>query len=138
MDGPGPSNQVRFMKPVPIYEAKARLSQLIERAPAGEELVIAKSRKPVIRLVAVDRPEPRRQFGAMKGLVWVDDSFFDPLADDELGAWGGTGGDRAPGHPRIPVLARRGRSPAGESPPQPPIASTSGIGRMKSCATTKL
>ena len=73
-------------RPIPIHEAKAKLSNLIQRALAGERIVIARGKEPVVRLVPVDRPVGR-QFGAMKGRASVDDSFFDPLPDDELEAW---------------------------------------------------
>ena len=75
------------MKPVPIHKAKAELSRLIERACAGEEVVIARGKHPVVRLVPVDRPAPRREFGALRGKLVVDDAFFEPLPDEELDAW---------------------------------------------------
>jgi len=77
------------MKPVPISKAKAELSRLIARACAGEEVVIARGKQPLVRLVPVDRPAPLRKFGAMKGKIHLDDSFFGPLPDDELRAWEG-------------------------------------------------
>lgn len=75
------------MKPVPIHKAKSTLSNLIERACAGEDVVIAKGDTPVVRLVPIERTPVRRKFGALRGKVVVDDSFFEPLPDDELGAW---------------------------------------------------
>ena len=75
------------MKPVPIHEAKARLSRLIQRACEGEDVVISRGRQPMVRLVPVNRAAPKRQFGALRGKVWVDDSFFEPLPEEELRAW---------------------------------------------------
>jgi prevent-host-death family protein len=75
------------MKPIPIHKAKAGLSKLIERALAGEDVVIACRNRPVVRLVPVARPAPQRKFGAMRGKVVLDDSFFDPLPEAELAAW---------------------------------------------------
>jgi prevent-host-death family protein len=75
------------MNPVPIHRAKAELSRLIERACAGEEVVIARGKHPVVRLVPVDRPTPRREFGALRVKLVVDDAFFEPLSDDELASW---------------------------------------------------
>jgi len=75
------------MSSVPIHRAKTELSRLIERARAGEEIVITRGKEPVVRLVPVDRPPVRRRFGAMRGKLTVDESFFDPLPEDELAAW---------------------------------------------------
>jgi prevent-host-death family protein len=77
------------MKPIPISKAKAELSKLVARACAGEEVVIAHGKRPLVRLVPVVRPRPQRKFGALKGLVHVDDSFFDPLPEEELRLWEG-------------------------------------------------
>jgi len=71
-----------------IHAAKTHLSRLVERAEAGEDVVIARGKKPVVRLVATSSEEPKRQFGAMKGRARVTRSFFEPLPDDELSAWG--------------------------------------------------
>jgi prevent-host-death family protein len=75
------------MKAVPIHEAKARLSSLIQRACEGEDVVISRNRQPVVRLVPVHRAAPKRQFGALRGKVRVDASFFEPLPEEELRAW---------------------------------------------------
>ena len=75
------------MKPVSIHAAKTNLSRLIEKACAGEEVIIARGKEPIVRLVPL-KPQPTgRVFGAMKGRVWVDDSFFEPLPEEELVAW---------------------------------------------------
>jgi len=60
------------------------LSQLIERAHAGEEIVIARGDVPVARLVPVTGQRPRRQPGTLRGIVKISDTFFDPLPPDEL------------------------------------------------------
>jgi len=75
------------MKPVPIHRAKSELSRLIERACAGEEVVISRGSEPIVRLVPVDRKPPRRSFGALRGKLVVDDTFFEPLDEEELKAW---------------------------------------------------
>ncbi|HET7464373.1 MAG TPA: type II toxin-antitoxin system prevent-host-death family antitoxin [Longimicrobium sp.] len=72
---------------VNVHAAKTQLSKLIERAIAGEEIVIARGSEPVVKLVALEKTEPRRQFGALKGELVVPDEFFEPLPDDELAAW---------------------------------------------------
>jgi prevent-host-death family protein len=73
------------MQIVTISEAKARLSQLIRRACQGEEIVIARGSKPLVRLVSVmGKPARTRKPGALKGRLFVPDDFFDPLTDEEL------------------------------------------------------
>jgi prevent-host-death family protein len=74
-------------KHVTVHEAKTHLSKLIERALRGEEVVIHRGSEPVVRLVPVTRPEPRRRFGALKAKVSVPDTFFEPLPDEEIAAW---------------------------------------------------
>ncbi|HYC03652.1 MAG TPA: type II toxin-antitoxin system prevent-host-death family antitoxin [Azospirillaceae bacterium] len=74
--------------PLTIDDAQANLSELIARVEAGEEIVISRDGKPVARLVAVEgteKPKARRQPGSMKGKVWLDDSFWDPLPDEWAG-----------------------------------------------------
>jgi antitoxin (DNA-binding transcriptional repressor) of toxin-antitoxin stability system len=70
-----------------IHDAKTNLSRLIEQACRGEEIVIARGKKPVVKLVRVDSEPPRRKFGAMKGRARVTSAFFDPLPEDDLAAW---------------------------------------------------
>ena len=68
-----------------IHQAKTHLSKLIERAEAGEEVVIARNGKPVVRLTAVERPadEPRRPdglpawMGSLKDQIWIAPNFDD-------------------------------------------------------------
>ena len=76
------------MVTVNIHEAKTHLSRLIAQVEAGEEVVIARNGKPVARLGPLNgRGKP--QFGSWKGRIAVDDSFFDPLPEEELSAWEG-------------------------------------------------
>jgi prevent-host-death family protein len=75
------------VKPVTIHAAKTQLSRLIERACAGEEVVIARGRTPVARLVPVKPSKRGRRFGALRGRARVGKAFFEPLRADELAAW---------------------------------------------------
>jgi prevent-host-death family protein len=77
------------VKTVPIHAAKTNLSRLIQDACRGEEVVIARGRRPVIRLVPIEPKFRGRRFGALRGRLTVDDSFFDSLPDGELAAWEG-------------------------------------------------
>ena len=73
---------------VKMHEAKTHLSSLVARAVGGEEIVIARGDKALVKLVPVNA-EPKRVFGLMKGQFEVPDSFFDPLPEDELRLWEG-------------------------------------------------
>ncbi len=75
------------MSVVNVHEAKTQLSRLLARAEAGEEVVIARNGIPIARLVRYENRRGIRRFGVMKGRVVVDDSFFEPLLEAELGAW---------------------------------------------------
>ncbi len=74
------------MAAINIHEAKAHLSEILDRALAGEEIVIARAGKPLARLVPVDDRMPR-QPGIAKGRV--TEAFFEPLPPDELDTWEG-------------------------------------------------
>ncbi|MSP59153.1 MAG: antitoxin [Myxococcales bacterium] len=76
-------------KPISVHAAKTHLSRLIQRALDGEEIVIARGKQPVVRLVPVTTPAPQRKFGAMKGRARVTESFFESLPREELDAWDG-------------------------------------------------
>ena len=77
------------MVTVNVHEAKTHLSRLLAKAEAGEDIVIARNGTPVARIVPVKR-QGRRQFGSMKGRIKFDESFFDPLPEEELAAWEGS------------------------------------------------
>ena len=64
---------------VNLYEAKSSLSRLVERAAAGEEIIIAKAGKPMAKLTAVSRRAGRRRPGGWKGKVIIGKSFDAPL-----------------------------------------------------------
>jgi antitoxin (DNA-binding transcriptional repressor) of toxin-antitoxin stability system len=78
------------MQQVTVHVAKTTLSKLIEAALAGEEVVIARGDKPVVRLVAI--PQGRFQVGLLKDkLTGPGPDFLDPMSEDELAAWEGQG-----------------------------------------------
>ena len=62
-----------------LYEAKTSLSRLVDRAAAGEEIVIAKNGVPLARLVALAGKKKRRRPGGWEGRVVVSDDFDEPL-----------------------------------------------------------
>jgi prevent-host-death family protein len=70
-----------------IHSAKTNLSQLITRAEAGEEIVLARGKQPVAKIVPLESVKPSRQFGRYRGMFEVGPEFFEPLPPDELDAW---------------------------------------------------
>lgn len=58
-----------------VHEAKSKLSKLIERAEAGEDVVIARNGKPVVRLTPIEKPSAQSSkrdiLGALAGKVWT-------------------------------------------------------------------
>ena len=72
-----------------VHEAKTNLSKLIERAEAGEEVIIARGDKPAVRLVPLMLAAAREpgRLGHLSSPS--DDFFFAPLPDDEQKRWEG-------------------------------------------------
>lgn len=74
-----------------VHEAKARLSELLDRAERGETVVIARRNKPVAELRPLT-PAPgkmRRPIGLAKGMGRVLPAFFEPISEAELADWYG-------------------------------------------------
>lgn len=63
------------MVQINIHEAKTHLSRLVERAAAGEDIIIAKAGRPIARLVAFNAERPPRRLGALRGEIWVAEDF---------------------------------------------------------------
>jgi prevent-host-death family protein len=74
------------VKVVNMHEAKTTLSQLVEQAERGEEVLLARSGQPVARIVALRRTQPRK-LGQWKGRVRMSDDFDAPLPESELASW---------------------------------------------------
>src|SRR5664279_1697210 len=70
------------METINLYEAKTNLSQLVERAAAGEEIIIAKAGRPLARLVALAQRTAERPLGLFAGLAELGADFDDPLPDE--------------------------------------------------------
>jgi len=64
---------------VNVYEAKSHFSELLGRAEAGEDIVIARHGRPIVQLVAVASRRPDRVLGQAAGRLWIADDFDDPL-----------------------------------------------------------
>ena len=67
---------------VNMHEAKTTLSRLVERALAGEEVIIARNGTPLVRLVPVPQKREPRVPGRSKGKVWISPDF--ELTDEEI------------------------------------------------------
>jgi prevent-host-death family protein len=77
------------MRTINIHAAKTQLSRLVDAAAAGEEIIIARSGKPVARLVPLAGPQPKRRLGALAGKLRVPEDFDAPLPDEVLDAFEG-------------------------------------------------
>lgn len=78
------------MSTVNLHAAKTHLSRLVDKAMAGEDVVIAKAGKPMVRLVPVAAKSRRTGFGTLKGRIQIGDDFDAPLPDEMLRAFGVT------------------------------------------------
>jgi prevent-host-death family protein len=66
---------------VNVAEAKARLSELIDAALDGEDVVIARRNKPLVKLVAVRAGADAPVRGLFRGRIWMSPDFDEPLAE---------------------------------------------------------
>ena len=69
------------MQQVNVEEAKSHLTDLIDAAVNGEEIVIAKDDEHLVKLVPISRAKSRPQFGSAKGLISLANDFDEPLED---------------------------------------------------------
>lgn len=72
------------METVNIYEAKTRLSQLVDKAAAGEDVVVSRNGKPLVRITRLEEPKRKIKFGVLKGKVKVAAGFDAPLSEEVL------------------------------------------------------
>ncbi len=68
---------------VNVHVAKTQLSKLIEKARTGEEVIIAKAGKPVVRLVPF-KQRSKREFGSAAGLIAFEEGWDAPMTDEEM------------------------------------------------------
>lgn len=68
-----------------IHDAKTQLSRLVEQATKGEPFIIAKAGKPMVKVIALNAPEPSqiKRFGFMAGKIHVPDD-FDRMGEEEI------------------------------------------------------
>lgn len=77
------------MEPVNIYDAKTRLSQLVDKAASGEDVVVSRNGKPLVRITRLENPKRRIKFGVLKGKVTIASDFDAPLPDAVLAGFEG-------------------------------------------------
>lgn len=64
-----------------IAELKAHLSSLVNRALAGEEVIVARDNKPLLKLVPIESPPARRKPGSARNVVKIAADFDATLED---------------------------------------------------------
>ena len=70
------------MTQVTIHEAKTHLSKLIQLALEGEEIIIAKGKQPLVKLIALPEVRPQRRLGMYpNAVIHIADDFDEPLTD---------------------------------------------------------
>lgn len=82
---------------VETEEATEHFSELLDRALSGEEIIIARAGRPLVKLTPLGQ-EDRKPFpwGLMKGRVHIDPSFYEPMTEEELALWYGKEGEPFP------------------------------------------
>ena len=77
------------MTSVTIDAAETQLAKLVAQVERGKEVIITRDQKRVARLVPDIQEVPKRGFGSMRGKAWLDESFWEPLPEEELKLWEG-------------------------------------------------
>ena len=86
------------MRTVNLSEARTHLSRLVRAAAEGEPFIIARAGKPLVKVVALDAPEPRSRIGFMAGEISVPDDFKTMGANEIRTVFSG----RQPTPPEVP------------------------------------
>jgi prevent-host-death family protein len=71
-----------------VHQAKTNLSRLIEEACNGTDVIIARGKQPVVRLVPLATSRKKRIPGRLKGKIRISRAFFKPMSRAELTEWG--------------------------------------------------
>ena len=72
------------MKPVNIYDAKTRLSQLVDKAASGEDVIVSRNGKPLVRITRLEASKRPIRFGVLKGKIQIAKDFDAPLPEHVL------------------------------------------------------
>lgn len=73
---------------VSVKVAEAKLSELIDAAISGEEVVIDKDSLTSVKIVPIQKLKPFK-FGLLQGKVDAVPDFFEPMSEEDLAAWEG-------------------------------------------------
>lgn len=76
------------MGTVNIYEAKTNLSQLVDKAAGGDDVVVCRNGKPLVVITRLGGKRPPVRFGVLKGKVKIAPDFDAPLPDEILVGFG--------------------------------------------------
>ena len=77
------------METVNIYDAKTRLSQLVDKAASGEDVVVSRNGKPLVRITRLAAPKRQIKYGVLKGRIKVAKDFDAPLPAEVLARFEG-------------------------------------------------
>jgi prevent-host-death family protein len=75
------------MKTVNIHEAKTHLSRLAEEVAGGEEIIVAKAGRPIMKLIPIAKKNKKRKIGLLRGKIHIAKDFDAPLPDELLDAF---------------------------------------------------
>ena len=67
-----------------IFEAKTQLSKLVEMAENGQDVIIARAGKPVVRVTKLEPVKRPIRYGGLKDKIWIADDFDAPLSPEVL------------------------------------------------------
>ncbi|MGC1413932.1 MAG: type II toxin-antitoxin system prevent-host-death family antitoxin [Candidatus Acidiferrum sp.] len=71
-----------------MHQAKTNLSKLLRKVEDGEEVIIARGKEPIAKIIPFADRKKKRVPGSMKGKIWYAPDAFDPLTKEELAEWG--------------------------------------------------
>jgi len=77
------------MKPVNIYDAKTHLSRLLDKAAAGEDVIVSRNGKPLARITQLAAARREIRFGLLKGRLSVPKDFDAPLPSEVIATFEG-------------------------------------------------
>ena len=77
------------MEAVNIYDAKTHLSKLVDKAASGEDVVVSRNGKPLVRITRLEPTRRRIRFGLLKGKLSIPEDFDAPLPDEVLAGFEG-------------------------------------------------
>ena len=76
------------METVTIHNAKTNLSRILADVEAGKEVIIARGKVPIAKIVPIQpKQKPEREAGKYKGMITLHEGCFDPMTGDELALW---------------------------------------------------